>query len=162
MAYLLDTNVFIQAKNDYYSFNLCPAFWEWLVLANTNKKVFSNQSVKAEIKAGEDELSIWADELENGFFLSLPDMEDALKNVSEWVMKQDYKQPAVNTFLSKADYILIAHALSEGYEVVTHEKYDNSKKKVKIPQVCQGLNIKWTSTYEMLRREKARFVLDEI
>ena len=162
MAYLLDTNVFIQAKNDYYSFNFCPAFWEWLVLANADKKVFSNQRIKAEIKDGEDELSEWADGLDNGFFLALPDMEDALKMVTQWVMEQDYKPPAVNTFFSKADYFLIAHALSDGFEVVTHEKIDNSKKKVKIPQVCQGLNIRWTSTYDMLQRENARFVLDKI
>ena len=30
MAYLLDTNVFIQAKNLYYGFDFCPAFWDWL------------------------------------------------------------------------------------------------------------------------------------
>ena len=28
--YLLDTNVFIEAKNRYYSFDLAPGFWEWL------------------------------------------------------------------------------------------------------------------------------------
>ena len=31
VAYLLDANVFIQAKNLYYGFDFCPAFWEWLV-----------------------------------------------------------------------------------------------------------------------------------
>jgi hypothetical protein len=30
MAYLLDANVFIQAKNSYYGFDICPAFWEWI------------------------------------------------------------------------------------------------------------------------------------
>ena len=27
---LLDANVFIQAKNSYYSFDLVPALWTWL------------------------------------------------------------------------------------------------------------------------------------
>jgi len=27
MAYLLDANVFIQAKNLYYGLDFCPAFW---------------------------------------------------------------------------------------------------------------------------------------
>ena len=31
MAYLLDANVFIQAKNLHYGFDFCPAFWDWLV-----------------------------------------------------------------------------------------------------------------------------------
>ena len=27
MAYLLDSDVFIRAKNDHYGFDFCPAFW---------------------------------------------------------------------------------------------------------------------------------------
>lgn len=28
--YLLDANVFIEAKNRYYGFDLAPGFWDWL------------------------------------------------------------------------------------------------------------------------------------
>ncbi len=31
MAYLLDANVFMTAKNLHYGFDFCPAFWEWIV-----------------------------------------------------------------------------------------------------------------------------------
>ena len=31
MAYLLDTDVFIQAKNLHYGMDFCPAFWDWVV-----------------------------------------------------------------------------------------------------------------------------------
>lgn len=34
MSYLLDANVFIQAKNLHYSFDFCPAFWDWLKIPN--------------------------------------------------------------------------------------------------------------------------------
>lgn len=30
MIYLLDANVFIEAKNRYYAFDLFPAFWNWM------------------------------------------------------------------------------------------------------------------------------------
>ena len=30
-AYLIDANVFIQAKNLHYGFDFCPAFWTRLV-----------------------------------------------------------------------------------------------------------------------------------
>ena len=33
MAYLLDANVFIQAKNLHYGLDFCPAFWDWLIEA---------------------------------------------------------------------------------------------------------------------------------
>jgi len=29
-VYLLDANVFIEAKNTYYSFATAPGFWQWL------------------------------------------------------------------------------------------------------------------------------------
>ena len=31
MTYLLDANVFIQAKNLHYGLDFCPAFWQWLL-----------------------------------------------------------------------------------------------------------------------------------
>lgn len=30
--FLLDANVFIEAKNRYYGFDICPGFWRWLDL----------------------------------------------------------------------------------------------------------------------------------
>jgi hypothetical protein len=33
--YLLDANVFIQAKNLHYGFDFCPGFWDWLVASNS-------------------------------------------------------------------------------------------------------------------------------
>ena len=90
-AYLLDTNVFIQAKNLHYGFDFCPAFWTWLIEKNSEKKVFSIEKVRDEIVTG------------------VP---------------------------------------------------SNSQKKIKIPDVCIGLNIKFMSPYTMLRHEKALIVLE--
>jgi hypothetical protein len=42
MAYLLDANVFIQAHRLHYSFDFCPAFWDWLVVKNNKGVVFIN------------------------------------------------------------------------------------------------------------------------
>jgi Domain of unknown function (DUF4411) len=57
MAYLLDANVFIQAKNLHYGFDFCPAFWDWLIARNDAGDVFSIERVGDEIDAGADELS---------------------------------------------------------------------------------------------------------
>ena len=65
----------------------------------------------------------------------------------------------MSTFLQVADYYLVAHALAHGFSVVTHEVAANSIKKIKIPNACIALHIKSMSPYEMLRTEKARFVL---
>ena len=39
--YLLNANIFIQAKNLHYGFDFCPAFWDWIVIQNEAGKVAS-------------------------------------------------------------------------------------------------------------------------
>ena len=55
MAYLLDANVFMQAKNLHYGLDFCPAFWDWLIARNTEDLLFSIERVEAEIQAGDDD-----------------------------------------------------------------------------------------------------------
>ncbi|MDN5849302.1 MAG: DUF4411 family protein [Nitrococcus sp.] len=43
---------------------------------------------------------------------------------------------------------------------ITHEVAANSIKRIKIPNVCLGLAIRFMTPYEMLRVERARFVLE--
>lgn len=59
MSYLLDTNVFIQAKNLHYGFDFCPAFWNWLLDNQPSGRVSSLTQVKDEILGGGDELEEW-------------------------------------------------------------------------------------------------------
>jgi hypothetical protein len=160
MAYLLDANVFIQAKNLHYGFDFCPAFWDWLISGNAVQRVFSIEKVGDEIDAGADELTAWASQRGPGFFLK-PDAAilPALGSVSAWATSQTYEPAAVNTFFQVADYYLVAHALAYKHTVVTHEIASPSMRKIKIPNVCIGLGIKFMTPYEMLRRERARFIL---
>jgi hypothetical protein len=69
MAYLLDANVFIQAKNLHYGLDFCPAFWDWLIGRNESGVVFSIERVGDEIEAGDDELASWGTARGAGFFL---------------------------------------------------------------------------------------------
>ena len=160
MAYLLDTNIFIQAKNLHYGMDFCPAFWDWLIENNTKQKLFSIEKVCDELKAIEDDLSKWAKEREIKFFLKPDELVlEALAEISRWVNKEDYEEGAKNIFLQGADYYLIAQAKAKRYTIVTHEIPSDSKKKIKIPNICIGLQIKCMTVYEMLRKEKARFIL---
>ncbi len=160
MAYLLDSNVFMQAKNLYYGLDFCPAFWEWLVVCNRAGSVSSIEKVGDEINAGGDELAEWAAERGHGFFLKpTPEILPALGSVSDWATGQRYEPAAINIFLQVADYYLIAHALAHKHTVVTHEIASASTKKIKIPNVCIGLGIKCMTSFDMLRHEQARFVL---
>ena len=158
--YLLDTNVFIEAKNRHYGFDFCPAFWEWLEKENATGKVASIDKVSNELAAGEDELTDWAERQGKQFFLPPDDrVLAAYGQVSAWVTDNGYDPAAINTFLDVADSWLLAHALVCDCTVVTHERAADTTKKVKIPNACIGLGLSFMNPYEMLRVEKARFVL---
>lgn len=160
MPYLLDANVFIAAKNLHYGLDFCPAFWDWLVAGHDDGAVFSVEKVSDEIQAGADELSTWAAALPPAFFLS-PDASviPSLAAVSNWATSNQYEPAAIATFLQVADYYLVAQALAGGHTVVTHEQPSPSTRRIKIPNACLGLGIKFVTPFDMLRRERARFIL---
>lgn len=53
MAYLLDSNVFIQAKNLHYGFDFCPAFWDWIDSRHDDAVLFSIDRVRDELIGGD-------------------------------------------------------------------------------------------------------------
>jgi hypothetical protein len=153
-AYLLGANVFISAKNLHYGLDFCPAFWDWIIANNVSGRVGD------EVRALADELSVWAEARGGGFFLRpSADVFPALATVSAWATGQRYEPAAVSTFLQVADYYLVGHALAGKHTVVTHEVPSASTRRIKIPDACIGLGIKCMSPFELLRRERARFVL---
>lgn len=160
MAYLLDANIFIQAKNLHYGFDFCPAFWDWLDVTNAAQRVFSIEKVGDELLGVGYQLSTWAQQRGDSFFLK-PDapVVSSLQAASTWATSGGFDPAAVTTFLQVADYYLVAHAHAHGHTVVTHEVMTNSIKKIKIPNACIALRVKCVTPYEMLRTERARFVL---
>ena len=160
MAYLLDANVFIAAKNLHYGFDFCPAFWDWLTAAHAKRVVFSVDEVGNEIRGSDDDLAEWANTINEVFFLPLdPGALPALGAVSAWAASQNYEASAVSTFLQCGDYYLVAQALHGKHVVVTHEKAENTRRKIKIPNACLALGVDCMTPFKMLQRERARFVL---
>jgi hypothetical protein len=159
-TYLLDSNVFIQAKNLHYGLDFCPAFWQWLDEVHAAGTVYSIDSVRTELIAGSDDLSAWAQQRLDTFFIapgaaSVP----SLQATSIWANSSGYEPAAVSTFLQIADYYLVAQALELQYTVVTHEVVANTTRRIKIPNACLGMNVRYVTPFAMLRAEKARFVL---
>ncbi|HEX3070342.1 MAG TPA: DUF4411 family protein [Thermoanaerobaculia bacterium] len=160
MAYLLDANVFIAAKNLHYGFDFCPAFWDWLVKKQAEGIVFSVEKVRDEVLSVADDLADWIDQRDPSFFLAVDATSfPSLSAVSGWATGNRYDQAAVITFLQIADYYLVAQALAGKHTVVTHEVPSATTRKIKIPDACIGLGISFMTPFQMLRRERARFIL---
>ena len=92
--YVVDANVFIQAKNDHYGMDFCPGFWEWLIDGCKKGKVCSIKAICDELSQtptddeDEDELSKWVKTQGNGLFLPHDQlMTDQLPVVAQWAKR---------------------------------------------------------------------------
>jgi hypothetical protein len=166
-VYILDTNVFIEAANRYYAFDIAPPFWDSLLQHADNGLIESIDWVKKELEKGkgkegeEDELAIWADGSFSHAFCST-DEEDVIESygrIMSWVQSQpQYSDAAKADFAKGADGWLVAYAVAKGRIVVTHEvpKVD-IRRKVPIPNVCGPFNVRYVDTFVMLRELGVRF-----
>jgi len=160
VAYLLDANCFIQAKNREYGFDFCPGYWDWIRREHGAGQVLSVESVGTEIAVGKDELSEWATALPQPFFVkpSAASLQ-SLTRLSSWASGGAFDPAAVNDFLSAADFFLVGEAMAHDHTVVTHEVVSATKKRIKIPNACIEFGVKFMTPYQMLRLERARFIL---
>nr|WP_281410467.1 DUF4411 family protein [Rhizobium leguminosarum] len=97
MRFLLDTNVFIEAKNRYCAFDICPGFWEWMDSV-CEGDVASIVSVRDEMTNGTDELADWAKNSKDAaWFLEVDDTETQgnFAEIVQHVASAHYKEPAV-------------------------------------------------------------------
>jgi len=159
VAYLLDSDVFIRAKNDPYGFDFCPGFWNWLEESNTSGAVHSIQAVYNELILGGDELSNWA-KSHKEFFLPTTQSElSSIAAVNRWATNSpDYEPAAKSEFAAAADSFLIGHAVAGSHTVVTHEVISDGRRRIKIPNAAIANGVTHLNPFQMLRTEGARFV----
>ncbi|KDE21230.1 hypothetical protein AZ09_03810 [Acetobacter aceti 1023] len=161
MTYILDSNVFIQAKNSYYGFDICPGFWTWLDTEGQKKKIVFLSMVCDELIDGNDDLAEWAKSRQHVVWRQDVDDEITQKNFSRIaasVMSGPYKQTAKEHFLSKADPWLVAKAMTIGGTVVTHETPNvTSFRRVPLPNICTDFQVPWINTFELLRSKGVVF-----
>lgn len=69
--FLVDSNVFIEAKNFAYNFNYCKLFWDFLLALHSKGLVYSINAVKKELCAKEDPLCKWVKEELHLLFLKV-------------------------------------------------------------------------------------------
>lgn len=153
MNYLVDSNVYIEAKNRYYRMTFCPGFWDWMDEKLAVGDVGSIHMVYRELADKGDSLADWVKARSDLFAES--DSEDTQKvftDIAEFVTAHPVlAEPHVGEFLSKADSWIIAHACTTGAAVVTHEALaPEDSKRVKIPNVCKQFDVKYCDTFDLL------------
>lgn len=160
MAWLLDTNVFVNAKRDHYGFDFCPGFWDWLDAANAAGVVASIEAVYDELIDYDDQLSEWARERRSFFWPVTADEVAAVAAVNRWATESTfYEAAAKQEFASAADSFLVAQAMAGGHSVVTHEVIRDKRTKIQIPNVAAALGVPCHLPWHMLRQERPRLIL---
>lgn len=162
--YVLDSNVFIEAKNRYYGFDIAPGFWEWLEHSYATGKICSIKPVYDELTDRGDELAYWVKKHPHKGMFTAIDGAQAIygfvNKIITWAEGKKYKTSATRKFAACADPFLIAFAAAHGYTVVTQERPEpDSRKSVKIPDVCKAFSVKYCDTFTLFRSTGAQLVL---
>jgi hypothetical protein len=150
----LDSNVFIQAKNGPYGFEIAPRFWLWLESAIKDQLVRSPIRVYNELAKGKDQLSRWATKMKpRGLFVTADrSVQQRLGEIAAFVQSR-YEHPYAAKFLDGADPWVIAHAADDQGTVVTHESLVAANcKDAKIPNVCAQFAVNCIDPYTAFRK----------
>ena len=157
--YEVDTNVFIEAKNRYYRFDMPPGRWFWDLIdrAVSSGIVQSAERMRDELTPAKDELTKWA--TGHGDELWIPPDAGILKEVStliNWAQgrvtggPKDLFQAAVDEFAG-GDVFLVATAAARGLTVVTHEQSSPAAlKRIMIPDACAAAGLECVDPWTML------------
>ena len=157
--YCLDANVLIQAWQKYYSPKICPNYWDILNHLGQNNKIFLPQMVYEEITRTDDDLAKW---LKSS---SIPEIKideqvaNCLKSI--YAANPSHIQLVDNTKQrSLADPWVIAHAMKESAVIVTKEEKVTAlnSTKVKIPNVCENMGIRYINDFEFIQEMGLRFI----
>jgi hypothetical protein len=160
--FLLDANIFIEAKRRYYAFDLCPGFWEALIWQQRGNRIKSIDRVKRELEAGGNDLGIWVStSMPDSCFASTNDTDVAAHygRMVTWVQSQvQFTAEARAHFAAAADGWLIAYAKTYDCVLVTHETFaPEVRRTVPIPNVCQSFGVEYVDTFQMLRELRVVF-----
>lgn len=161
--YLLDANAFIEAKERYYGFDICPGYWSSLLVQHHSRRLFSIDRIADELNEQDDVVKQWIrNEVPDTFFKKTEDQAviDKFQEMVNWVYSQPQFTDAARTeFASVADGWVIAYAAVNGLVVVTHEQFaPEAKRKVPMPNVCVEFDVEYVDTFSMLRELGETFV----
>lgn len=163
-TYLVDSDVFITAKNLYYAFDLCPGFWTGLLHHHARGRVFSVDRVRGELLAGgrTEDLVQWVrKQVPDGFFLPVDSdpVTAAYTEIMVWAQRSpQYLDHAKARLASGADAWLVAYARVHGSTVVTNEqRAPTSRSSIKIPDICAEFDVDCDTPFSMLRALRVRF-----
>jgi hypothetical protein len=165
--FLLDANSFIEPRDRYYAYDICPGYWTALVRLHRAGRVCCIDRIRAELVPKDeddwDDIARWiSEETPETFFKKTEDQAviGRFQEMVKWAYaEKQFTDAAKAEFASVADGWLVAYAAENGLIVVTHEEFNPEvKRRIPIPNVCEEFEVEYVNTFEMLRSLGARFI----
>lgn len=151
--YSIDTSSILEARNRHYPPDVFPGLWQKIDDLITAGRLKATEEVKREIDRIDDETRKWSRAQSN---LYVP-LDRAQIIESQAILKDFSNLVDLVTGNSSADPFVIAMAKLNNHVLVTQEKWTNSTKKTKIPNVCAHYRVPYITVLEFIRREKWTF-----
>ena len=162
--YIIDSNILIESNRLDYGFDICPGFWSLMLKGFETGLVVSHRKVFDELRKGSDELSEWVNAIPLSSFPEENEDEFAVyRGLCDWSARQAYRPAAVAKFCDNdyADPWICAKAKCMQLTLVTQERSEPlAKRDVKLPDACKSIDVSCINKYELLRKLRAKFVLD--
>lgn len=165
-TFVLDSDVFIAAKNASYAFDICPGFWNGVIRAHAQGRARSIDRIRTELLSGrkEEDLVQWVENEVPAAFLHDSNSETvslAYAEVMLWVQRNGrYFDRAKAKFATEADGWLVAYSMVNATVVVTNEQpRPDSRNRVLLPDVCAQFSVTYEDTFLMLRQLTVQFDL---
>lgn len=149
MLYLLDSNVLITAKNQYYEFARVDQYWEWLAYQVEHGHARIPEEIYKEVTRGKDDLTKWMKLHKAELLLE----EEVNIDLVRRVIAEGYALDLTDVELEATgrDPFRIAYALADidNRTVVTAEVRSKRIRQIRtIPSVCDDLNVKVSDQWQ--------------
>ncbi len=151
--YWFDTCSFTQLRRVYPRENF-ERVWELIETLATQGRIKSVEDVLLELQDQDDDVATWATGHSDLFVdLELPIQQQARAILARFPTLLSFRNARGS---SSADPFLVACAIVYGGIIVTEEQRSGGPPRVKIPDVCEQLNIRCFKLLEVLRCEGLR------
>lgn len=159
MLYLLDANILIDPKRDYYPIERVPEFWNWLIYRGNQQKIkipleiYEELQNKVDKTGRKDSLTEWIEQNEVDRALLLN--ENANQNFVSTIITKGYSPHLTDDEIKKVgrDPFLISYGLTDTINrtIVTNEVSRTNAEGAnrKIPNVCKDFNIRCINTFQL-------------
>jgi hypothetical protein len=166
-VFIIDSNALITPYKFYYSFEIAPQFWNVVAKHIAGENIIILDKVFDEISSKDDRLGQWIKGIDNLKQLSFKNSEiiGNYGKIMNYIRTSGfYSSIALNAWAqeNKADPWIVASAMTHNYTVITFETFNQGlsirqpSKIVKIPNICQQLNVKCGDLFYMMHELSIR------